>query len=112
MGILRMQEKRGFDIFSLDNLLLDQKRERESVSSILIDYMNYRIVNFIEYVYRIKLFFFVMERVILLKNNRVFLSMRFYSIFLYVIGDQYFIMKKMVLIDLCYKVLEMNMNLI
>lgn len=57
------------------------------VSSILIDYMNYRIVNFIEYVYRIKLFFFVMERVILLKNNRVFLSMRFYSNFLYVIGD-------------------------
>lgn len=89
MGILRMQEKRGFDTFSSDNLSLDQKREREreSASSILIDYMNYRTANFIEYAYRIKLFLLVMERAILLKNNRVFLSMRSHSNSLHVIGD-------------------------
>lgn len=87
MGILRMQEKRGFDTFSSDNLSLDQRRERESASSILIDYMNYRTANFIEYAYRIKLFLLVMERAILLKNNRVFLSMRSHSNSLHVIGD-------------------------
>lgn len=107
-----MQEKRGFDTFSSDNLSLDQKRERESASSILIDYMNYRTANFIEYAYRIKLFLLVMERAILLKNNRVFLSMRSHSNSLHVIGDQYLIMKKMALIDPRYKAPEMNMNLI
>lgn len=107
-----MQEKRGFDTFSSDNLSLDQKRERESASSILIDYMNYRTANFIEYAYRIKLFHLVMERAILLKNNRVFLSMRSHSNSLHVIGDQHLIMKKMALIDPRYKAPEMNMNLI
>lgn len=107
-----MQEKRGFDTFSSDNLSLDQKRERESASSILIDYMNYRTANFIEYAYRIKLFLLVMERTILLKNNRVFLSMRSHSNSLHVIGDQHLIMKKMALIDPRYKAPEMNMNLI
>lgn len=107
-----MQEKRGFDTFSSDNLSLDQKRERESASSILIDYMNYRTANFIEYAYRIKLFLLVMERAILLKNNRVFLSMRSHSNSLHVIGDQHLIMKKMALIDPRYKAPEMNMNLI
>lgn len=107
-----MQEKRGFDTFSSVNLSLDQKRERESASSILIDYMNYRTANFIEYAYRIKLFHLVMERAILLKNNRVFLSMRSHSNSLHVIGDQHLIMKKMALIDPRYKAPEMNMNLI
>lgn len=107
-----MQEKRGFDTFSSDNLSLDQKRERGRASSILIDYMNYRTANFIEYAYRIKLFLLVMERAILLKNNRVFLSMRSHSNSLHVIGDQYLIMKKMALIDPRYKAPEMNMNLI
>lgn len=107
-----MQEKRGFDTFSSDNLSLDQKRERKSASSILIDYMNYRTANFIEYAYRIKLFHLVMERAILLKNNRVFLSMRSHSNSLHVIGDQHLIMKKMALIDPRYKAPEMNMNLI
>lgn len=107
-----MQEKKGFDTFSSDNLSLDQKRERESASSILIDYMNYRTANFIEYAYRIKLFLLVMERAILLKNNRVFLSMRSHSNSLHVIGDQHLIMKKMALIDPRYKAPEMNMNLI
>lgn len=107
-----MQEKRGFDTFSSDNLSLDQKRERERASSILIDYMNYRTANFIEYAYRIKLFHLVMERAILLKNNRVFLSMRSHSNSLHVIGDQHLIMKKMALIDPRYKAPEMNMNLI
>lgn len=107
-----MQEKRGFDTFSSDNLSLDQKRERERASSILIDYMNYRTANFIEYAYRIKLFLLVMERAILLKNNRVFLSMRSHSNSLHVIGDQHLIMKKMALIDPRYKAPEMNMNLI
>lgn len=107
-----MQEKRGFDTFSSDNLSLDQKRERARASSILIDYMNYRTANFIEYAYRIKLFLLVMERAILLKNNRVFLSMRSHSISLHVIGDQHLIMKKMALIDPRYKAPEMNMNLI
>lgn len=107
-----MQEKRGFDTFSSDNLSLDQKRERARASSILIDYMNYRTANFIEYAYRIKLFLLVMERAILLKNNRVFLSMRSHSNSLHVIGDQYLIMKKMALIDPRYKAPEMNMNLI
>lgn len=107
-----MQEKRGFDTFSSDNLSLDQKRERESASSILVDYMNYRTANFIEYAYRIKLFHLVMERAILLKNNRVFLSMRSHSNSLHVIGDQHLIMKKMALIDPRYKAPEMNMNLI
>lgn len=107
-----MQEKRGFDTFSSDNLSLDQKRERESASSILIDYMNYRTANFIEYAYRIKLFHLVMERAILLKNNRVFLSMISHSNSLHVIGDQHLIMKKMNLIDPRYKAPEMNMNLI
>lgn len=108
-----MQEKRGFDTFSSDNLSLDQKRERESASSILIDYMNYRTANLIEYAYRIKLFLLVMERAILLKNNRVFLSMRSHSNSLHVIGDQHLIMKKkMALIDPRYKAPEMNMNLI
>lgn len=107
-----MQEKRGFDTFSSDNLSLDQKRERERASSILVDYMNYRTANFIEYAYRIKLFLLVMERAILLKNNRVFLSMRSHSNSLHVIGDQYLIMKKMALIDPRYKAPEMNMNLI
>lgn len=107
-----MQEKRGFDTFSSDNLSLDQKRERKSASSILIDYMNYRTANFIEYAYRIKLFLLVMERAILLKNNRVFLSMRSHSNSLHVIEDQHLIMKKMALIDPRYKAPEMNMNLI
>lgn len=107
-----MQEKRGFDTFSSDNLSLDQKRERARASSILIDYMNYRTANFIEYAYRIKLFHLVMERAILLKNNRVFLSMRSHSNSLHVIGDQHLIMKKMALIDPRYKAPEMNMNLI
>lgn len=107
-----MQEKRGFDTFSSDNLSLDQKRERGRASSILIDYMNYRTANFIEYAYRIKLFHLVMERAILLKNNRVFLSMRSHSNSLHVIGDQHLIMKKMALIDPRYKAPEMNMNLI
>lgn len=107
-----MQEKRGFDTFSSDNLSLDQKRERARASSILIDYMNYRTANFIEYAYRIKLFLLVMERAILLKNNRVFLSMRSHSNSLHVIGDQHLIMKKMALIDPRYKAPEMNMNLI
>lgn len=107
-----MQEKRGFDTFSSDNLSLDQKRERGRASSILIDYMNYRTANFIEYAYRIKLFLLVMERAILLKNNRVFLSMRSHSNSLHVIGDQHLIMKKMALIDPRYKAPEMNMNLI
>lgn len=107
-----MQEKRGFDTFSSDNLSLDQKGERERASSILVDYMNYRTANFIEYAYRIKLFLLVMERAILLKNNRVFLSMRSHSNSLHVIGDQYLIMKKMALIDPRYKAPEMNMNLI
>lgn len=107
-----MQEKRGFDTFSSDNLSLDQKRERERASSILVDYMNYRTAKFIEYAYRIKLFLLVMERAILLKNNRVFLSMRSHSNSLHVIGDQHLIMKKMALIDPRYKAPEMNMNLI
>lgn len=107
-----MQEKRGFDTFSSDNLSLDQKRERERASSILVDYMNYRTANFIKYAYRIKLFLLVMERAILLKNNRVFLSMRSHSNSLHVIGDQHLIMKKMALIDPRYKAPEMNMNLI
>lgn len=107
-----MQEKRGFDTFSSDNLSLDQNRERDRASSILIDYMNYRTANFIEYAYRIKLFLLVMERAILLKNNRVFLSMRSHSNSLHVIGDQHLIMKKMALIDPRYKAPEMNMNLI
>lgn len=85
MGILRMQEKGGFDTFSSDNLSLDQKKER--ASSILIDYMNYRTADFIEYAYKIKLFHLVMERTILLRNNTVFLSMRSYSNSLHVIGD-------------------------
>lgn len=107
-----MQEKRGFDTFSSDNLSFDQKRQRGRASSILVDYMNYRTANFIEYAYRIKLFLLVMERAILLKNNRVFLSMRSHSNSLHVIGDQHLIMKKMALIDPRYKAPEMNMNLI
>lgn len=106
-----MQEKRGFDTFSSDNLSLDQKRERER-QQYLNRFMNYRTANFIEYAYRIKLFLLVMERAILLKNNRVFLSMRSHSNSLHVIGDQHLIMKKMALIDPRYKAPEMNMNLI